>query len=562
MSRSVGIDIGSFSIKVAVVNQRNKQYWFEEFHEFLLKPTPDADNEIEIIDILRQIGEKYDDGETKFVLGLPQSSVSSRICSFPFKERHKILKSVAFELEDDVPFTSEHAIFDAKITRFFKNTTEVLAYAVPKEAIKKNIQLSKDSRLPLESLSVEGLAFANLFENWQQAPQDAKDSYNPHEELEEDEGEEAVEWEPTDFDMVLHIGHSQTIVLFLDGNRLIDTRSLDWGGKDLSHALSEKYKIQASEANKELISKSFILLNNDDGNNNQAIYSDTLKASIDELHQQIQLLVIATESKFKLKLNNIFIVGGVSRIKNIGAYLTQKLERPVNRLKEFRMTPFVELEAGAKFGVNGGPAIGLAMEAFKKPINPASNVLKDEFAQKSEQWQMFWNKWGTTLKYVAAMFVLILTYGIIRDSISMNMKNLSQTALKKHGQKIAGLAKSKANSRNIKKFIKNQKGELKAIEMAEKIQGIGSSLDILKKLSTGIPGKNNIKLNVKALNIVNGYFDIQGDVATRSQLKQVEASLKGISNNGKIKQLKSTLRSTRGRIPFYYRVNLNVEGGV
>lgn len=561
MSRSVGIDIGSFSIKVAVVNQRNKQYWFEEFHEFLLKPTADADNEIEIIDILRQIGEKYDDGETKFVLGLPQSSVSSRICSFPFKERHKILKSVIFELEDDVPFTSEHAIFDAKITRFFKNTTEVLAYAVPKESIEQGLQLAKDSRLPLESLSVEGLAFANLFENWQQAPQDAKDSYNPHEEIDEDD-EDAVEWEPTDFDMVLHIGHSQTIVLFLDGNRLIDTRSLDWGGRDLSNALAAKYQIQVSEANKELISKSFILMSNEDGNSNQAIYSDTLKASIDELHQQIQLLVIATESKFKLKLNNIFIVGGVSRIKNIGAYLTQKLELPVNRLKEFRMTPFVELEAGAKFGVNGGPAIGLAMEAFKKPINPASNLLKDEFAQKSEQWQMFWIKWGNTLKYAAAMFVIVLTYGVIRDSISTDMKNLSQTALKKHGQKIAGLAKSKANSRNIKKFIKNQKSELKAIEMAEKIQGIGSSLDILTKLSKGIPGKNNIKLDVKTLNIVNGYFLIQGEVATRSQLKQVEAGLKGISNDGKIKQLKSTLRATRGRIPFSYRVNLNVEGGV
>ncbi len=559
MSRAIGIDIGSFSIKVAVVNQRNKQYWFEEFHEFLLNPTPGADNEIEIIDILRQIGEKYDDGESKFILGLPQNFVSSRICSFPFKERHKILKSVAFELEDDVPFTGDLAIFDAKITRFFKSTTEVLAYAVPKEAIEKSLQLAKDSRIPLTSLSVEGLAFANLFENWQQAPQEAKDSYNPHEELEEDEEEQV--WEPTNVDMVLHIGHSQTIVLFLDGNRLIDTRSLDWGGKHLSDALAEKYKIQVSEANKELISKSFILLNNEDGNKNQAIYSDTLKASIDELHQQIQLLVIATESKFKLKLNNIFIVGGVSRIKNIGAYLTQKLERPVNRLKEFRMSPFVELEAGAKFGVNGGPAIGLAMEAFKKPINPASNVLKDEFAQKSEQWQNFWNKWGTTLKYAAAMFVILLAYGIIRDSISSNMQQLSRQALKKHGQKIAGLPKSKANSRNIKKFIKNQKSELKANEMADKIQGIGSSLDILKKISTTIPGKNNIKLNVKTLDIVNGYFQIQGEVVTRSQLKQVETSLKGISTDGKVKSTTATFKKTPGRIPFSYRVSLNIKGG-
>ena len=98
--------------------------------------------------------------------------------------------------------------------------------------------------------------------------------------------------------------------------------------------------------------------------------------------------------------------------------------------------------------------------------------------------------------------------------------------------------------------------------MADKIQGIGSSLDIIKKLSTSLPGKNNVKLNVKALDIVNGFFQIQGEVATRSQLKQVESSLKSISNDGKIKVNRATFKKTPGRIPFSYRVSLNVKGGV
>ncbi len=567
MSRSVGIDIGTFSIKVAVVNQRNKQYWFDDFHEIPLDSSPTADNQIAIIDGLRKIGEKYDDGKTQFILGLPQKFVSSRICSFPFKERHKILKSVAFELEDDVPFTSEDAIFDAKINRYFKSISEVLAYAAPKEAIANYIQIAKDSRLPLSLLSVEGLAFANLFASWQDAPIDDKENFNPYEEIDNDDAEASSNKEPeqslprSDAHIVLHIGHSQTIVLFLQGKRLIDTRSLDWGGKQLCKALAGKYKIQASEANKELITKSFILLSNEDADKEQTVYSNTLKKSIDELHHQLQLIIIATESKFHVNLKEVLIVGGVSRIKNIGPYLTQKLERPVNRLKEFSMSPYVELEAGSKYGVNGGPAIGLAMEAFKKPVNPACNLLKEEFAQQSERWQKFWGTWATTIKYASAIFVIIFIYGMVREQMTSDMLSASKKALRKQAKVIARLSGSKANARNVKKFIKNQKGEIKAIEMAGKVKNIGSSLDLLKKLSNQMPSKKNVKLDVKVYSVVNGYMDIQGEVASRSELKKVEASLKSFASDGKVKSKSVTFKKTPGRIPFSYRLSVNIEGG-
>ncbi len=564
MSRAIGIDIGSFSVKIAVVNYRNRSYSFDDFHEFPLNPNPNSDHDIEIIDILRKVAEKYDDGHTKFVLGLPQKFVSSRICSFPFKERHKVLKSVAFELEDDIPLTYENAIFDAKITRYFKNASEVLAFAAPKEVIQNLINLSKDSLIPVSSLSVEGLAFANLFEAWQQGPVDAKNSYNPHEELEDDEDDDLEEpdWETTAIDMILHIGHSQTIVLFVEGQRIIDTKSIDWGGINIANTLGKKYKIQPYEALKELMSKSFILLNNNEGDKNQAVYSDTVKASIDDLYKELKLLIIAVESKFRLELDNIKIVGGVSRIKNIGAYLTQKLERPVNRLTEFSMAPFVEFSAGAQYGVNGGPAVGLAIEAFKKPINPAANLLKDEFAKKSEQWVNFWNKWGTTVKYLSAVFMILLVYGIARDSMTATMKETARSTLKKHATKIAQLPKSKANARNVEKYIKNQKSELKAIEMADKVQTIGSALQVLKKLSSSMPAKSAVKLNVKSLNIVNGYMDIQGEVASRQQLQSVERSLKGMSVDGKVKKTNARLQTSPGRIPFSFRVNVQIEGGV
>ena len=115
---SVGIDIGSFSVKLAEIQASSKYYSLTRFQEFPLSVDPNKDKKIEILDILRQIAAAYDVDQTNFTLALQQQNVVLRFRHFPFKERFKILRSIAFELEDDIPFSQEDAVFDAKITRY------------------------------------------------------------------------------------------------------------------------------------------------------------------------------------------------------------------------------------------------------------------------------------------------------------------------------------------------------------------------------------------------------------------------------------------------------------
>ena len=115
----IGIDIGSSSIKIAEIESKNKEQSINRLEIFPLSTDPNKDTEIEILDIIRNIATQYDQTTTRFILGVDTKQVSIRRRLFPFKERHKILKSLAFELEDGISSSQSDSISDAKIRLTF-----------------------------------------------------------------------------------------------------------------------------------------------------------------------------------------------------------------------------------------------------------------------------------------------------------------------------------------------------------------------------------------------------------------------------------------------------------
>lgn len=90
--KSIGVDIGSSSVKIAEIETSNTGYALTRFAEFPLSTDPGRDNQLEIIEILRRVAGQSDLHHTRFVFGVRQGQVSTRLKHFPFKERHKVLK--------------------------------------------------------------------------------------------------------------------------------------------------------------------------------------------------------------------------------------------------------------------------------------------------------------------------------------------------------------------------------------------------------------------------------------------------------------------------------------
>lgn len=550
--KSLGIDIGSSSIKIVEMQSTNKGFQFSQFYEHSLNIAPGADQDLEIIEFLRDFVTQYDPSQTRFVMGLRQDRVAIRNKFFPFNDRIKIAKSLAFELEEDLPFSSDNAIFDAKIIRTLGGGAEVLACAAPKNHVQNTINRAKDSGIDPYVISSEGTAFANIFEKWNEPPPAL-----PAPAM----GLGEVDSRPIRYmNIVLNMGHSRTLVSAFEGASLIGVRSILWGGKNIAEAIAKKYEIPFLEAVKEMKTKAFILTNKQGATFDQITFSDTIAKSVREMARDLQLSMLELKSEFNAQITGIGLTGGTSQVQNLGPFLTQVLESPVNRISILDLVPHVSFDRSPENSAKAGIALGLAIEGFKKPRNPSINFMRGDFAKENHQLKLFWEKWGHTAKVLAASIVVLFVYTYLRESFSLNLADRTQEVLKDQAKAVAGLKGRNATESGIRKYIRENKKRAADLKTLASVSNMSSALDVIKKINDATPGKSTLKLDVQHLQIEDSQVLMEGYVNSPQEMSILQQALTNISLDGKIKSQKANLGAVPGRTSFSF--SFNVDRGI
>ena len=205
--KSVGVDIGSYSIKVAEVVATANSYKVLDYIEIPLTNDLSADKKILTIDALRKIAHHYRSQKVSFSFAVRQELVSVRYKAFPFKERHKIVKSLPFQLVDDVPFDHNEAIYEAKFIATIGKITEVLAFICPKEHIKEVLSLVTDAGINPKIITAQGAATTNLISIWNASPEELTSSLFATDE------DELSSFDMRNANGVLEIGHEKLYFL-------------------------------------------------------------------------------------------------------------------------------------------------------------------------------------------------------------------------------------------------------------------------------------------------------------------------------------------------------------
>lgn len=545
---SVGVDIGTYSIKVADVESTSKSYIVRRVQEFPLSLDLTKDRKIEIIDTLRTLFSQYDLGHTQFVFALPQPFISARLLQFPFRERFKVQKAVISELEDELPFSQEDAIFDAKIVRYIGKGAEVLAMAAPKERVRDVLELAQDCGVEPVLVSAEGMALNNLFENFDQAPPEAL-VVGPDIPV-----ARAAE-------LTLNIGHASTeLLVYVDG-LLVGVRNIDWGAKNLADGIGQKYGLNYLQGMNELKSKGFILLDKSQGTREQAAFSQTIEDSLMGLVAELRLVMLETQSDFNLSWTKGHLLGGGAQLKNLGGFLTQHFQIPFNRYRQLERHPAVSFETNLHWDMVGGVAIGLAIEALKRPRNPATNFLKEEFARQSQVFEALWEKWSYTAKIAGAAFVIFLIYAVIRENLAYSLMDESDRVLRTQAQAIANMKGSKATPSRVRKFISTQEKLALSRKQAEKVVQLNSALDILNRISTSLPTRGQIRLEVKRLTIDNDTAEVHGYAESSKDRTAVQTALARVSSNNKTENIQPRIEIPKGKVGFAYRIKIQRFSG-
>lgn len=540
--RSIGIDIGSLSIKVADVELNGRVLALRDYVEIPFSLDNSLDKKIQIIDALRKIASHYDPHHTRYVVSLSQERVSVRHKIFPFKERVKIIKSLPFELEDEIPFDQDKAIFDAKVLKTQGPQSELLAVASPKKYVEEILQLLNDAGIDPEIISAEGFALSNLFTAWWTPPAEGPLSI-PDENL-TDTGPNGTA------EVYLQIGHTKTLMIIVHQNTPIEIRSLPIGGLDSVRAIQKTYEISYPEALKGLQEKGFVLTKNDGATKDQITFSNTIQRALQPLTFEVKKTILELESKYKVQIQAVHLLGGMSNLINIGPYFTQKLgviSNPYNHL-----TDNLKIYANHtnELQKNSATAIGLAIEGLKKPKVPPINFRKGEFAKSGAAGANFWKKWKSTVQYASIALVLFFVYAYLREDFAVRLNDTSNDALRTVARSPAVGLKGSVRQSQIEQFIRDQKKAVTDHQKLSELQGIQSPLEVMNKITRTLPDRTKFPIDIREFNIRNELVSLQGELSTQDQVNQLKNSIKSISIDKKVVDQPVTITSATGRLTF------------
>jgi general secretion pathway protein L len=546
----LGLDIGTYSVKVAEIDVTSKGYVLSAFHEMHLSLDPQKDRKLEIIETLRQFSANFDASNTRWVMGVAQDRVSVHQKRFPFRERPKIIKSLPFELEDEIPLDIDDTIFDAKITDYAGLFAEVLTVACPKDVVEEVLALAKDGGFDVDIVSVEGLALANVFENPELPP---PEKLAP---LKSEDEEPASAQPPTPARLILHLGNSHSNLLVYRDGAMVAVRSLQWGGADIADAVVQTFQVPIFEAVKVLESRSFILMNSAGATKDQIHLSTTIASSVDGLLGELRLVLLEIRSAFNLKFETMDITGGAGQIQNLGAYLTQHLEIPANVIRPYENLRQVRMDFTAHMEAVSVVAVGLALEGVKRPRNPAINLRQNEFALQNESLKRFWETWRLPLQVGAAMFCLFFAFAVIRNSMATGLDDKADDHVSEMAKKVAGLKGASASQSGVETYISKQKKLINDRDALSKAENVNSAMDILAKIAGKVPVIKPFRagsgLNVSHLNIDNEDVTIEGHV-DQANARILQSALTEIARPKSFQTLKQSPPGNAPGVPFAYK---------
>ena len=527
----IGIDVGTSSIKILELLNSARGPQLSYFQEIPIGNNPAHDKELEILEALRSYSSGLNPDKVRIAMGLNQIEVVSRKLQFPFLERLKIQKSLPFELEEEIPFNLETAIFDYKTIQTEGGQTQVLGAAVPKNFVDKVVRLASDSGLDVSVLSSEGFALANLAET--SAPSG-----------------------PDHLIAQLHIGHTHTNLNFFLSGRLVGLRFITFGMKELISLVVKKYEMPWVEAKKEFEEKASLLIYREGATYEQLNFSDTLSQGLKPLYQELRLLLIEAETEFKKKVKSILMSGGGAQLGCLNAHLTMQLGLVCNPAPRPAVAGQAQFsgENYLRFSV----ALGLALEAMKRPRSPAVQFLRGDFAKQNRRFTLFWDKWGHYAKAGAVALVGFWILAEVRLVVTENLLSQAQEQLRKQARQTAGLSLKQASESALRNFLKEEKKKVDELKSLSKVQELPTSLDVLRKLSDVLPSRAQLKMNLTEVAVHGLRVEMIGTVQSQAELSLIENSLSKLSSKP-VEKLTHNQTDLGSRLGFAYGITMKAD---
>jgi general secretion pathway protein L len=524
-SKILGIDLGSYSVKVVVATAGLRQVTVHDVFEVLVPPG-DAPLEQRAGSALALLVQQRGLHNEVPHFTYPGDAISVRIMDFAFSgvKRADLERAVGSELEQLLPHDLEEIVYDfdvlprdagggsdaSMMSRLPTATlpdgqvpppdadpvappgTRVIAVATTKAAVKQHLELGLVHQLEPRSLVAAPMSMGRVIER-----------------------AGLMAGGPL---LIVDVGHRRTNVSVTHRTRTLFARSLSRGSLNISQAIAKAWDLTPEQAERAKHTEGFIAsaLQPAASSAWQRI-SDVIVHEVAPLARELRQTVGACRAATGVVPKRVLLCGGGGRLRGLASFLQQELDLPVQTLSDASATALIGGEmVGRGTLVDAAlPAIGAVLEAATG--RPAFDLRKGEFTYRVDF--SFLRRRAPALAAMALVLIAFVAasayaslYRLRKEQDKLDAR-LEQTSTQVLG--------APATAEEVVERIELETTRESPLPKA-------TAFDILVDLSKRVPPKDKGKVELGELDIKKDKISIRATAESATAIDELETALKEI----------------------------------
>lgn len=497
MARVLGLDLGSHRIKGVVVETAYRGGAVVK--SVITAPVP---QDGERLDRLRAgLAKLLEQGALQVdsvVAALPGTGLATHPISLPFSDPKKIESTLSFEVESQLPYDLDDAVFDHQTSQADEKGAQLLVGVAKKTEVRPLLELLKETKLDPRVVTHAGLVYQNVLAT---LPVTLVD--------------------PGAAIAVLDLGHERcSLAIGRPGAAVEYARTFAGGGWSLTKALSNEFKVSLADAEawKEEHGAVGSEVVGPEAERAAGAFMRALQPVLRDLRSTIKAYVARTRNPVGL----VLLCGGTAQLKGLAEQLASDLTVPTRLLD-------VPNDIG---GIANAQPWALALRGTATSAKaPRFNLRRGEFGFKSD-FDFAGDKIGQLAAFAAILFVLMIASGIVRNSVLTRREKQVDAVLCDITQRILG--KCEKDFTIATSMLKGQESPAAGIPQR-------SAATLLAELTAHVPPDMEVTFDQLVIDLDR--ISLRCETATSKNLEELMNALKTYKcfkeiNEGKVEKSK------------------------
>lgn len=388
MARILGLDLGTHTLKAVLLETALRGYTVKAYTTVAVPADGERNDRLRaaLPLLAAQLGPLAADTT---VVALPGVASATHPIALPFSDPKKIESTLAFEVESQLPYELDQAVFDHQVSAVDEKGTQLLVGVVRKPELRDLLELLKESKFDPRIVTHPGLAYQNLL------------GLLPTNLVEDDAAVAIVD-----------VGHERVCVAIgRAGGAVEHARTFSGGGWALTKALSNEFKIPLADA--AAWKETHGAVGGEEVGPDAERAAGAFVRAFQPVLRELRPTFKSYTARSRRPIGLVLLCGGTAKLRGLAA----QLQRDLGITTRVYELPGDTREVIGIEHPEAAQAVALALRGQASGAKaPRFNLRRGEFAFKSDL-DFMRDKVGQLAAFGAVLFVLMIAGGIVRNAV-------------------------------------------------------------------------------------------------------------------------------------------------